>query len=69
MSEEFRARLMKDGAVPLVEFGREAFDLGADASRKAGRSGDIPTVKIGGQYFVPCIKARKLLGLEVQQAA
>ncbi|MDX7953400.1 hypothetical protein P7D22_19735 [Lichenihabitans sp. Uapishka_5] len=69
MSEDFRVRLLRDGTVPLVEFGKEAFGLSADASRRAGKTGDIPTVKIGGQYFVPCIKARRLLGLDTLQAA
>ena len=66
MSEDFRARLMRDGSVPLTEFGKQAFGLSAEAARRAG---DIPSVKIGGQYFVPCAKARRLLGLEEMQAA
>ena len=69
MSDEFRDKLMRDGAVPLVEFGFEAFGLKDEASRKAGKRGDIPTIKIGGQYFVPCAKARRLLGLDLREAA
>lgn len=69
MSEDFKARLMRDGAVPLVEYGMEVFGLAPEASRSAGKRGDIPTIKVGGQYFVPCAPGRRLIGLDTRQAA
>lgn len=47
----------------LPEYGRSRFGLSKNASYEAGRSGQIPTVRIGDRLFVPVLKADVLFGL------
>jgi hypothetical protein len=41
--------------------GKTYFGLGRDASYRAAKRGEIPTIKIGGRYCVPIIKLEKIL--------
>ncbi|MGU3541036.1 helix-turn-helix domain-containing protein [Methylobacterium sp. A54F] len=37
--------------------------IGKNAAYRAREAGDIPSIKIGGQYRVPTAKLREMLGL------
>lgn len=41
--------------------GKKYFDLGRNASYRAARRGEIPTVKIGGKRRVPIVALKKIL--------
>jgi hypothetical protein len=63
MNEELKQMLTKP-AVPLLDAGRIAFGLGKTSTYRAARGGSIPTIRIGGQYFVATAVLRQMLGLE-----
>lgn len=37
--------------------------IGKNAAYKAREAGDIPSIKVGGQYRVPTAKLREMLGI------
>lgn len=41
-----------------------ALRIGRNASYKAREAGDIPSIKVGGQWRVPTAPLRRMLGLE-----
>jgi hypothetical protein len=64
MNEELRALLAKPTA-SIHDAGRICFGLSRNGSYAAAKKGDIPTIKVGGGYFVPTAALRKILGIEV----
>ncbi len=63
MNEELKSLLAKPTA-SIQEAGRVCFGLCRNASYAAAKKGDIPTIKVGGGYFVPTAALRKILGIE-----
>jgi hypothetical protein len=63
MNEELKKLLSKPTA-RVPEVGRVCFGLSEKGSYDAARGGSIPTIKIGGQYFVSTTVLRQMLGLE-----
>lgn len=43
--------------------------IGKNAAYRAREAGDIPSIKVGGQYRVPTAKLREMLGLPMQSPA
>ncbi len=68
MDDEVRKALTGKVSVP-VELAGKAFGLGRNAAYAAVRSGQIPSVKIGGKYAVPTAPIRKMLGIEQPEVA
>jgi hypothetical protein len=63
MNDELKELLSRPTAtVPNV--GRIVYDLCRNASYAAAKKGDIPTIKVGGKYFVPTAALRKILGID-----
>lgn len=54
--------------VDVVLAGR-VLGIGKAAAYRAREAGDIPSIKIGGQYRVPTSKLREMLGISVQEAS
>jgi hypothetical protein len=50
--------------VPVWPIAGRALGLGRDATYRAARNGDLPTIRIGGALRVPTAPLRRLLGLE-----
>ena len=48
--------------VDVVLAGR-VLGIGKNAAYRAREAGDIPSIKVGGQYRVPTAKLREMLGL------
>lgn len=67
MSEDIMQVLTKP-TVDVVLAGR-VLGIGKNAAYKAREAGDIPSIKIGGQYRVPTAKLREMLGLPAPSAA
>jgi len=63
MNEELRTLLSRPTA-SVPDVGRVCYGLCRNASYKAAKAGDIPTLKIGGSVLVPTAALRKQLGLE-----
>ncbi len=53
----------------VPDAGRLAFGLGRSASYDAARRGDLPTIRVGRKLIVPTAALRRILGLEVGDAA
>lgn len=51
--------------IPVPAAGRLFFNLGRNAAYEAAKSGDIPTIKIGGRIMVPVAPLAEKLGLRV----
>lgn len=63
MEHEVRKALV-DNLTVTVELAGKAFGIGRNAAYEACKSGDIPSVKIGGRICVPTSALRKMLGIE-----
>ena len=61
MSDDIMA-VLTNPTVDVVLAGR-VLGIGKNAAYKAREAGDIPSIKIGGQYRVPTAKLREMLGL------
>jgi hypothetical protein len=53
----------------VPEAGRRYFGLGRNASYRAAKRGDIPTIAIGGLLKVPVIRLERLLAGDQNTAA
>ncbi|MBR1190080.1 helix-turn-helix domain-containing protein [Bradyrhizobium sp. AUGA SZCCT0160] len=68
MDENVRAALMSNLTVS-VEIAGKAFGIGRNAAYDACKSGDIPSVRIGGRITCPTAPLRKMLGIEDKAVA
>jgi hypothetical protein len=62
MDQEIRKALTERVSVP-VEIAGRAFGLGRNSAYAAVKSGEIPSVRIGGKIAVPTAPLRRMLGL------
>lgn len=46
-----------------VEVAGRVLGIGKQAAYRAREAGDIPSIKVGGQFRVPTAKLREMLGL------
>lgn len=58
-----RKLLTENLTVTVAEAGEALGGLSRNASYRAVKSGDIPSIKIGGRIVVPTAALRKMLGL------
>jgi hypothetical protein len=63
MDEELKRELTEKLTVS-VEIAGKAFGLGRNSSYEACKSGQIPSIRIGGKIAVPTAPLRKMLGIE-----
>ncbi len=56
--------VLKENLTVSVEIAGQAFGLERNAAYRACKSGDIPSVRIGGKICVPTAPLRKMLGIE-----
>ncbi|MCI0998936.1 DNA-binding protein [Ochrobactrum sp. C6C9] len=49
--------------ITIIEAGELFFGLSKDASYRAARAGDIPTIPVGGVKRVPVMRIAEMLGL------
>ena len=68
MDQEIKRALTERVSVPVGIAGR-AFGLGRNSAYAAVKSGEIPSVRIGNKIAVPTAPLRKMLGLEISEAA
>ncbi|KAB1072176.1 helix-turn-helix domain-containing protein [Methylobacterium planeticum] len=61
-------QVLTQPTVDVVLAGR-ILGIGKNAAYKAREAGDIPSIKIGGQYRVPSAKLREMLGLSTPSVA
>lgn len=54
---------LKKATISVPDAGRVFFGLARGASYDAAKSGDIPTIKIGGRLVVPVVPLAEKLGL------
>jgi hypothetical protein len=54
--------------VPVWPIAGRALGLGRDATYRAARNGELPTIRIGGALRVPTAPLRRMLGLEAEAA-
>ncbi len=54
--------------VPVWPTAGRAHGLGRDATYRAARNGELPTIRIGGALRVPTAPLRRMLGLEAEAA-
>lgn len=64
MSEDIM-QVLTSATVDVVLAGR-VLGIGKNAAYRAREAGDIPSIKVGGQYRVPTAKLREMLGLPQQ---
>lgn len=55
-------RVLTEPTVDVALAGR-VLGIGKNAAYRAREAGDIPSIKVGGQYRVPTAKLREMLGL------
>lgn len=67
MSNDIMA-VLTNPTVDVVLAGR-VLGIGKNAAYKAREAGEIPSIKVGGQYRVPTAKLREMLGLPAQPPA
>lgn len=67
MSNDIMA-VLTNPTVDVVLAGR-VLGIGKNAAYKAREAGEIPSIKVGGQYRVPTAKLREMLGLPAQLPA
>jgi len=67
MADDFE-KLLTQPTISVVEAGR-VLGCGTNAAYKAREAGDIPSIKVGGQYRVPTARLRELLGLPLHPPA
>jgi hypothetical protein len=63
MRDEVKNALEKELSIS-VEMAGKLFGLKRNASYAAVKSGDIPSIRIGGRIVVPTAPLRKMLGIE-----
>lgn len=63
MNAELEALLSKPTA-SVPDVGRVCFSLAKNAAYAAAKSGQIPSIRIGGRVVVPTAAIRKMLGIE-----
>jgi hypothetical protein len=63
MDQEIR-RAITENLTVSVELAGRAFGLGKNAAYAAAKTGQIPSVRIGGRISVPTAPLRKMLGLD-----
>jgi len=61
MSDDMQ-EVMTQPTVDVVLAGR-VLGIGKSAAYRARETGDIPSIKVGGQWRVPTAKLREMLGL------
>lgn len=49
--------------ITIIEAGELFFGLSKDASYRAARAGDIPTIPVGGVKRVPVMRLAEMLGI------
>ncbi|MGX1323743.1 hypothetical protein AB7M17_007196 [Bradyrhizobium sp. USDA 377] len=64
MTQDIIDLLTKNLTVPVDVAGR-AIGLSRNAAYRATKTGEIPSIRIGGRIVVPTASLRKMLGLEV----
>jgi hypothetical protein len=57
-------RMLAEHLVVPVEIAGRAFGLSRGSAYQAVRTGQIPSVKIGGKFVVPTAPLRKMLGID-----
>lgn len=55
---------LRQATISVPDAGRIFFDLARNASYEAAKSGDIPTIKVGGLLRVPVAKLCEMLGID-----
>lgn len=55
-------RLLDEPTIDVALAGK-VLGIGKNAAYRAREAGDIPSIKVGGQYRVPTAKLREMLGL------
>jgi hypothetical protein len=55
---------LRQATISVPDAGRIFFDLARNASYDAAKSGDIPTIKVGGLLRVPVAKLCEMLGID-----
>lgn len=63
MNDELKDLLSKPTA-SVPDVGRICFGLARNAAYAAAKSGQIPSIRIGGKIAVPTAPLRKMLGIE-----
>jgi hypothetical protein len=63
MNDELK-QLLSHPTASVPDVGRVCFGLSRNGAYAVAKAGGIPTIKVGGQYFVPTAALRKQLGLE-----
>ncbi|GEP06773.1 helix-turn-helix domain-containing protein [Methylobacterium oxalidis] len=58
-------QVLTQPTVDVVLAGR-VLGIGKNAAYKAREAGEIPSIKVGGQYRVPTAKLREMLGLPLR---
>lgn len=54
--------------ISVPDAGKLFFGLGRDASYEAAKTGDIPTIRVGGRILVPVVPLAAKLGLRAKLA-
>ncbi|WP_246101901.1 helix-turn-helix domain-containing protein [Methylobacterium terricola] len=52
-----------------VALAARVLGIGKNAAYRAREAGDIPSIKVGGQYRVPSAKLREMLGIKPEPIA
>jgi len=52
--------------ISVPDAGRLFYDIGRNAAYEAAKSGDIPTVRVGGRIVVPVAPLAEKLGLKTK---
>ena len=68
MDDEVRKAVVERLTVS-VEVAAKAFGLGRNSGYAAVKSGEIPSLRVGGRICVPTAPLRKMLGIEPERAA
>jgi hypothetical protein len=61
-------KALVDHLTVSVDIAAKAFGIGRNAAYEACKSGDIPSLRIGGRITVPTAPLRKMLGIESDAA-
>jgi len=63
MNEELKT-LLSQPTASIPDAGRVCFGLKRQASYRAAKKGDIPTIQVGGNFYVLTSDLRKILRIE-----
>jgi hypothetical protein len=61
---EIRQEILTKLTVPLWPVAGRALGLGKSLAYEAARSGEVPTIGVGGKHTVPTAYLRRKLGLD-----